>query len=338
MKNRTIGTIIHGALGDCYEQLCAIQEIRINTDNLRWVAFFADNNRLAAMQHYRLDMLDEIRPIEEIEDENIDIFFQFQIHDRELKDRVFDKLTERTRRKFNFKSNIKPWHYIRAHNFKKSSMSLTLSDYGREYLPICVQGNEIDVELFNKRLTIGYLWRHRGKNDAVKNYFQKPAQEILKTKSELFQRLISEFNAHIFICGMKKGAKPTTDKTVEVDRKAVFVEGEYRSKFTDLTLDIDQRHCTYMKGLGYAAEMEILSQCDLCFVMPSGFSEPLWMMKRRPVVLVDPPPVYMAKLIFNRMPLFDNLQPRFAYYNTFASHTAENILRFVIKNNMLARK
>jgi hypothetical protein len=42
----------------------------------------------------------------------------------------------------------------------------------------------------------------------------------------------------------------------------------------------------------------------VCCGHPSGFTEGLWLKRGRDTVLMDPPPHYLAKIAYHRMPLF----------------------------------
>jgi len=335
MNNKRIGTIIHGALGDCYEQLCVIRGLRQKDPDNRWIGFFAVKERLDAIRHFKLDMLDEIHLASHIPQVTVDYFYQFQVKDDELRRDIIDVLPEDIRSKFDLKCNRKPWSHIRSHNFKLTGLGLELSDVGKNYLPVCFKENGIDPAIFGRNFTVGYLWRYRSPRGAVKGYFQQSKDWIIHTKSKLFRRLIDEYDAHIFICGMNKDKKVIASMPKEILAEAGFVEGEYRCKFAEERLDLPRDRCVYLKGVGYAAEMEIMSHCDLLLMMPSGFSEPLWMKKKAPVVLVDPPPDYMLKIAWNRMPLFSNLIPRFFYCNNFVRHTADNIIDFLNQQKLL---
>jgi hypothetical protein len=79
------------------------------------------------------------------------------------------------------------------------------------------------------------------------------------------------------------------------------------AKFPEYGLDLPQQFSTHLKGLSWALELEILSRCTLCVANPSGFSEALWIKRGGGVLLVDPPPHYLAKALWRRVPLF-NLQ------------------------------
>ncbi|APG26454.1 hypothetical protein A7E78_00370 [Syntrophotalea acetylenivorans] len=319
-----VGTIIHGALGDCYEQLCCLKLWKKNKD-VKVVGFFAVKDRMLAMLNYDLDMLDEVWPATEIENVNVDYFYQYQIRDYELNKFLLDDLPDKIREKFDFKRNIKPWSFIRRHDFHSSGIKLNLSESGKKYLPICMENNDIDKSIFDEKFTVGYLWRYRS-GGAIKPYFQRPKDWVLKTKSELFNHVINKYNAHVFVCGMAKEESFRVNNDLD---EAGVVAGEYLSKYANDRLDLPESNCTYLKGLGYAAEMEIMSRCDLLIMMPSGFSEPLWMMQKTPVVMLDPPPVYTAKLFWNRMPLFDNKSLKGAIFNSIVPHTAKNVISYL---------
>lgn len=329
-----LGTIIHGALGDCYEQLCAIKLLKLTMPDTKWIGFFAVSERMDAMVHFKLDMLDEVYKIDVIESVHVDKYFQFQIKDAELNDEVLNRLSNKLRIKFDFKNNILPWHVLRTIDYENGGIKLELSEIGKTYLPICCDLNNVSDEVFNSKFTVGFLWRYRVKGGAVNPLFQRSKEWILKTKSELFNELIDKHNAHIIVAGMDKGSAQTNEIT-NAQKVAGVVSGEYNSKYTNDTLEILSDNVCYLKGLGYAAELEIMSRCNLLLLMPSGFSEPLWMKHSEKVVLIDPPPVYMAKLWRNNMPFFNNNKLYYRWFNTFTPHTKSNVLKFLYKNSLL---
>ena len=297
----------------------------------RWIGFFDDPARLQAMLHFELDMLDEVYGDEAITEVSVERFHQFQVWDPELRENLLDGLPPKIKSKFDTTRNLKPWHVIRRHDYSTSGLGLSLSAAGQQFMPVCMALNRVDPELFERKFTVGYLWRYRGAGGAIRGSFQRSAEWVRRTKSELFGALISRFDAHVLVCGMnfRESATARAGISTPVLNEGASVEGEIRSKYAEGGLDLPTAHCTYLQGLGYAAEMAIMAQCDLLLMMPSGFSEPLWMLRRAPVVLLDPPPHYLAKLYWNRMPLFDNTKWTSAIFNTVVPHTSGNVLRFL---------
>jgi len=332
---KKIGTIIHGALGDCYEQLWSIRELRKQRFDEKWIGFFAVKNRYDSMKHFELDMLDEVYLANEIRNIDIDSFYQFQINDNELRLLVIDPLPINIKQKFDFKRVNKPWHQLRKHDFIKSPSFLLLSESGKEYLPECMKYNEVSDELFKDKFTIGFLWRYRDNVGGAKSYFNRSKEWVLKTKNELFNRLIDDYGSHIIVAGMSKDKSKIVSLPDEIRQKAAFVEGEYRCKVAEDLLDIPAQRSTFLKGLGYAQEMEIMSKCDILLVMPSGFSEPLWMRYPKKTILVDPISLYSMKVLGNRMPLYQSKNREFILYNYFTSHTASNVIKFLKKQGLL---
>jgi hypothetical protein len=111
--------------------------------------------------------------------------------------------------------------------------------------------------------------------------------------------------------------------------------GEISAKFASETLDIPEEHVTYLSGDGYASEMEIIANTDIQIVMPSGFSEPLWMRNGKRTLLVDPPPVYLLKLMKYRMPLFDNTHLASFYYNNLKKHASATVYKELQRRQLL---
>lgn len=337
MMSRRIGTIIHGAFGDCYEQLCAIKLLKSNKRDVHWIGFFATRDRMDAMIHFSLDFLDEVHPADDIQKVPVDEYYQFQVKDEELRRDILYQLPRELLRRFNIKDNILPWSHLKSIDYTKTGISLDLSEAGRRYLPTCYSLNGISEELFSNKFTVGYLWRHRAKGGAVNPLFQKPKEWILQTKSDLFNELIHTYNAHIIIAGMGKEQRLSHEVSNALHTAGVL-QGEINCKFTDARLDIPDTSATYLKGLGYAAEMEIMSRCDLLLMMPSGFSEPLWMKRNNPVLLLDPPPVYMAKLWRHRMPFFNNHQIDYAVFNMLVQHNKSNVITFLERHDLLRKR
>src|SRR3989339_407259 len=336
MAEKVIGTILHGALGDYYEQLLAIRIERESRNGEKWIGFYKEEREFRIISHFNIDMLEECYPVERLQEIQVDEYFQFQVKDSELRADIFDKLPRDKRAMFDLKTNNKPWAWIRKHDFASSGLELSLSALGKEFLPVSMQLNGIDESIFGRKFTVGYLWRYRSESGAVKNYFQKSADWIIKSKSELFRRLINENGAHIFVAGMHRQVH--SPEVLATLTKYGFHAGSYKGKYTDMVLDLPPSNVTYLKGVGFAAEMELMSRCDLLVMMPSGFSEALWMKRKVPVLLTDPPPGYLAKMVWNRMPLFDNLSLDYAYNNMFVSHTADNMMKFLEKKALLSKK
>ncbi|HTE20154.1 MAG TPA: hypothetical protein VK689_17455, partial [Armatimonadota bacterium] len=241
---------------------------------------------------------------------------------RELRAEILAGLPESLLAKIDPERQRKPWTTIRAMNPRDPANDVGLSDYGRERLPACMEGNGIDPGLFDRRFTVGFLWRYRTAGGAVSSSMQTPEEEVRRTKGELLAQLTSRYGAHILVCGMN--VKVTEENRTRVD-----------AKFTDRTLDLDPDHSTYLKGLSWGLELEILRRCSLCIVMPSGFSEALWIKRSGPTLLVDPPPHYLAKLLWNRMSLFDIRSPAQLLFQWRQPHTAERVLRFLETRSLL---
>src|SRR5205807_10624718 len=92
------------------------------------------------------------------------------------------------------------------------------------------------------------------------------------------------------------------------------------------------------KGLSWGLELEIIRRCALCVVMASGFSEALWMKRQGATVMVDTPPDYVAKLLWNRMPFFNLLRPSELWFQLRQPHTADRVLRYLRRRDLLPGK
>jgi hypothetical protein len=318
---KRIGSIIHGALGDCYEQLLCLQKYKAtHGNNISLIGFFAVESRYRAFLHYDLSLFDEIYSAEKIGHVAIDSYYQFQFRDEELQPDVISKLSPSELIKFDVTTNLLPWHILKTHNYRASPLSLILSIKGQEYLAFV---KEIHGIIEDNKKKVGFLWRHR--NKGLNSSGQYPKHIIKNNISEVMNYFVKEHNAHIYVCGMGAGNLSELDCYQRVVDEGGIALGEHKWKFDPELLDIEEKSVTYLMGTGYAAEMEIMSQCDILVMMPSGFSEPLWMRNPGKVVMVYPPFEYLLKLWKHRVPFFDNDTFSGKWFNSFTFHSSKNI-------------
>jgi hypothetical protein len=224
---------------------------------------------------------------------DIERFFQFQIHDGELNRDVLSRLPGLISSKFDRATNNLPWVYLRDNRLipTPGRFQLTLSQSGKDnYGQVCAE-NRIQQDMWAKP-TVNFLWRYRDSGGAIRGFGQKPQSELVRSYSGLFQRLISEFDCHILVCGMN---------IVTIDSNREITD----SKYPDFGLDLPPGTVTYMKGLSWPIELEIAARADVCCGHASGFSEGLWLKRGEKMVLMDAPPHYLLKTLYHRMPLFD---------------------------------
>jgi hypothetical protein len=289
------GSILHGAYGDYYEQAVCLKHFRLSHPDTRMKLFAAAPNRLAELRVLDFSWAECFELYTEIPGHHIDSFFQFQTHDRELRSGVLSKLPPEVLGRLDLQENRLPWHYLRSILPLTPEQQLGLSDLGRSALPNVMQANGIDPEVF-RRPTIGFLWRHRAPGGAVKPAFQSDAMQLAAKYSRLFRKLIDTYGCHILICGMK--VERTQENMYRID-----------AKYPEYGLDLPPQSSTHLKGLSWALELEVLSRCTVCVANPSGFSEALWIKRGGGVLLADPPPHYLAKALWHRVPLFNLQRP-----------------------------
>lgn len=290
-----IGSILHGAYGDYYEQAVCLKDFRIKHPDVRLKLFAAATNRLAELRVLDFSWADCFELWTEIPRESIDGFFQFQVKDRELQEEVLSHLPKDVRCKLDTDDNRLPWDYLRSILPLGPRQQLELSEVGRGALPEVMRQNGIESEIF-RQPTIGFLWRYRGEGGAVKTTLQSDAMELVAKYSRVFGRLIDDYGCHVLICGMKVAR--TAENMYRID-----------AKYPEYGLDLPVKFSTHLKGLSWALELEILSRCTVCVANPSGFSEALWIKRSSGVVLVDPPMHYVAKAIRHRAPFFNMQRP-----------------------------
>src|SRR5580692_1212169 len=83
---RTVGSILHGAYGDYYEQMVCLRHLKRLFPHVKLILFFATESRQTELQVFDLSFADEVHPAADICNVPVDQFLQFQIRDRELND------------------------------------------------------------------------------------------------------------------------------------------------------------------------------------------------------------------------------------------------------------
>ncbi len=288
-----VGSVLHGAYGDLYEQALCLKHYAQSHANVEMRLFAASEIRLEAFQAVDLSFAASFLYWTEIERQiEIAFFLQFQIFDTELNTDVLEKLSTKCLAKFDRTKNILPWVYMRQHSLipAKSEAALGLSDMGRLALPKLEQFCGIKPEVWSKP-TISFLWRYRSGPGAISAKGQKSESYLVQEYSAMFKRLIERFNAHVFVFGMN---------IVTTDANRALTDSKYPSFGLDLPADA----VTYMPGASWPLELELSTRATVCCGHASGFTEAQWIKRGRGMVLLDPPPHYVAKLIFHRMPLF----------------------------------
>ena len=329
-----VGSIIHGALGDCYEQLVCLKEYKEHNENIELILFFAVENRYRAFRHFNLDFAHEIYTAEQIPNINVDVYYQFQIHDKELQEELICNLSVRIRNKLDMKMNVLPWQLIRKHEFSKSPLELSLSERGIKYLTSIKKILNIDENGIVSKYKIGFLWRYR-KKGLIDSFGQFSQETVFSNINSLLGILVEDYNAHIFVCGMNYGALEQLGCYRDIVQEAGLALGERKNNFIDKRFTIPDDSVTYLLGAGYAIELELMSHCDLILTMPSGFSEPLWMMQKQPVVMLFPPLKYLLKLWRRRMNLFNHNTLHGKLFNSFTFHSPSNVIAYLKKRGYL---
>lgn len=319
----SIGSILHGAYGDYYEQMVCLRYLKSVRPDLRIVIFYATESRRQELSVFDQSFAAGVHPAAAITSVAVDRFVQFQIRDRELGQDILQHLPAAVRQKFDWGCNLKPWSVLRTvYRESRPTCDLPLSLEGLARLPACLAQNEIDPSMFEREFTVGFLWRHRKPGEAVWSPWQTDEEVVHRTKSELFAQLISQYNAKVVVAGMAVGT--TDENRVRTD-----------SKYSDRRLSTPSDSTFYLKGLSWGLELEIMRRCSLCIVMPSGFSEALLMKRDGRIALVDPPPYYIAILLKNRMPFFGVRSPRQLAFLLRQPHTAERVMKYLRSNRLL---
>lgn len=319
-----VGSILHGAYGDYYEQIVSLRYFKWKNPETRIVLFFANDLRKKELAVFDLSFADGAHSHAMIGQVHVDRYLQFQVFDPELKSEVLAHLPDAALAKIDQSRNIKPWRFVRqAWKENQEICDLRLSELGKNRLPNCESENQIVADDLRHRFTVGFLWRYRRSGGFVSSAGQRPQEELIQSYSLVFRHLIEQYNAQILVCGM--GVTTTDENRDRTD-----------SKYSSLRLALPSENVTYLQGLSWGLEMEIVRRCSLCVLMASGFSEAVWLKRRgKGVVLIDAPRHYIAKLLWNRMPFFDVLKPRELFFHLWQPHTASRVLRYLRRKNLL---
>lgn len=288
-KNQNIATILHGAYGDYFEQLLCIVDLAEKNSQHNFLLFFANPYRMQEFLKLDLSFAFKIALTTEIEQSDIDCFYQFQVLDIELKEEVLSTLKPETLKKFDLENNLLPHIYMNTMQAsKRERFSLPFSKSGEEsYADIKAH---LPTDFFDKK-TIGFMWRYRSANGAVNPMFM-PDENTLKTKySEVLEDAIAKWDCNVLVAGMK--VKTTEENKYVVD-----------AKFPEYGLNFQHQNLHYLPGKGWLAEVELIAQCDIVICNPSGFSEAIFL-KGKECIIVDPPLHYVLKTIKNGFPLFN---------------------------------
>jgi hypothetical protein len=318
-----IGSVLHGAYGDYYEQMVCLRHLKRLVPNVKLIIFFATESRRRELQIFDLSFADEVHPVADICSVPVEKFLQFQIRDRELNDDILSKLPPKILAKFDPTQNLKPWTFVRTiYRQAPADCDISLSPHGKEKLPQCFRDNGLDESNFPSEFTVGFLWRYRKPGGHFSTKFQTPQEVIHRTKSELFSTLVQQYQAKIIVAGMN--LQLTEENRERTD-----------CKYSDRRLTVPDNACIYLKGLSWGLELEIMRRCSLCIVMPSGFSEALFMKRKSPTILVDPAPSYLVKSVLNRTPFVNIKNLRNLSFCLRQPHTSERVMNYLHSQHLL---
>jgi len=289
-----LGSILHGAYGDLYEQAICLKHYAALHPDVDLKLFAATQTRLESFRALDLSFATVFDLWTEIERHpDIVRFYQFQVQDGELQSDVLSKLSESVLAKIDRTNNNLPWVYLRENNLVPTlaPYKLALSTFGIQDLPRIASANGVSADIWRKP-TVHFLWRYRKGRGAISSFGQKSQEELVQSYSVMFQQIIAKYDCHILVGGMNIA---TTDSNREVTD----------NKYPDFGLDLPANRTTYLQGMSWPIELEIASRATVCCGNASGFTEGLWLKRGRDMVLMDPPPHYLAKVAYHRIAIFD---------------------------------
>lgn len=291
-----VGSILHGAYADYYEQALCLKDLALANPEWRIKLFFGDRTRRQELSVLDFSFAEGCYHWSEAADQPVDRFVQYQVFDDELKQEVLAHLPEEVLAKIDREHNLLPWRHLRSIMPLGPANQIELNQSGRDKLKQTMVDNNLSPEIF-EHPTIGFQWRYRTNPQGTVRPWLQPSAEVLRDKySRVLRRIIEETDAHVLIAGMA----PVTD----ANRHRVD------AKMAAFQLDLPPERATHLIGSGWAVELEIMSQVDVALTHASGFSEAMYLKRGGGVILVDPPLHYLLKMLKHRMPNYDFLTPR----------------------------
>ncbi len=301
MKRTVIGSILHGAYGDLYEQAICLKHFAMTHPGVDLRLFASTSTRLEAFQALDLSFASSFSLWSEIPRHgDIESFFQFQVLDPELREDVLNKLPETIAARFDRSVNHLPWRYLRDNHLipAPAAYQLPLNATGTAKLQDILRENAVPEPIWDGPV-ISFLWRYRGtvRGQAISSFGQPAQEDLVTAYSSLFQKLFRETSCHLLVCGMN--VITTENNRARLD-----------NKYPAFGLDLPAERVTYLKGLSWPVELEICSRATVCCGNASGFTEALWLKRGKDVILMDAPYHYLAKIAFHRMPMFNLNRPQ----------------------------
>ena len=290
---RTIGSILHGAYGDYYWQSVSLKFLRMAHPDVRLRLFAASPSRHEVFSVFDYSFADSFTSWTDLASTPVDEILQYQVFDRDLQRDVLAKLPAHVLDKIDRRTNRIFWDDLRGKLPGDPADMMQLTPDGVRKLPGVMAAYGMDSQLFDRRPTVGFVWRYRVRSSAISPTGQPPKPVLIEKYSRVFRRLIEEFGCHILITCM--GIETTDENLQRIDRK-------YESSQLDLPSD----HCTYFQGMNWALDLELMSRCTVCAGHSSGFTEALFARRGGGVFLLDPPLHYVLVMLKRRIGLFDH--------------------------------
>lgn len=318
----TIGSILHGAYGDYYEQAVCLRHLAATRPGTRLELFFASEHRRRELEVLDWSFAESLHAWTEFPAVALDEVVQFQVGDDELGPQVLDKLPPEAQARIDRRHHRLPWHTLRRILPLPPQLQLGLSDAGRAKMRAILAGAGVGQDVFAARPTVAFLWRQRAAGGYIRELRPKDPQALAAKYSRALRRLIDAWGCHVFVAGMN--VKTTDENRHRVD-----------AKFAEFGLDLPAAHATHLPGASWGAELEIACRCDLVVGNPSGFTEAAYVRRPGDVLLLDPPLHYLAVMTRHRMPLFDYLTPG-GFARAWLPHDEDRIVRWISRR--LARR
>jgi hypothetical protein len=179
MSQTVVASILHGAYGDLYEQAICLKHFAVTHPEVRLKLFAATASRLDSFRAFDLSFASVFELWTEIASHpDIESFFQFQVHDRELNENVLQHLSDEVLAKIDRVHNQLPWTYLRDNHLipVPKRFELTLSAHGQRELSSMISSYDC---LDEKSQTISFLWRYRARSGAIRGIGQPPKQTLV---------------------------------------------------------------------------------------------------------------------------------------------------------------
>src|SRR5580700_8967691 len=183
---KRVGSILHGAYGDYYWQATSLKQLVERQPGTKVYLFAASPARREVLQYFDFSFAECFSPWQDLVDTPVDEFLQYQVSDPELQSDVLAKLPAEVVAKIDRTHNRTLWCDLAGCFPLRATQRLSVSAAGMRETELAMQEYGIPADLFEKRMTVSFVWRYRGTSGAIKPRLQPPVDVLVEKYSQVF--------------------------------------------------------------------------------------------------------------------------------------------------------